>query len=96
MIRFFQRKKEITRGWKTRSIGNNQLLYSEWIAGEWVSIAFAIELYAKGYPRHVIYLPKNEQDWPEWAQDQRKVIIGRIKEVYKEPAYSIVTSIESN
>jgi hypothetical protein len=43
-----------------------------------------------GKPRHIIYVPSDEQ-WglyPDWARDRQAEIINRMKTEYPEPDYA--------
>ncbi|MBD81179.1 MAG: hypothetical protein CL840_19835 [Crocinitomicaceae bacterium] len=90
LIYLLKRSKENRRGWKIRKTGNNYQEYAEFDSGKWRSLNFKFEMYSKEVPRHAIVIPKDWSNFPSWAQDKREVIILRLKEVLKEPTYTLL------
>ena len=81
---------ELKRGWKIKQIGNGAYEYREYLDGKSRSIIIEGEQYVKGQPRHVIYLRKDWDNYPEWTHDRKDTIISRLKEEFKEPMYTFV------
>lgn len=89
IIQLFKLQKEKKRGWKIRKVGNGKIEYSELIQENWRSIEFKIELYSKVVARHAIIIPLEWNQYPEWAQENRKSILERISKQFKEPQFTI-------
>ncbi len=83
----FKAKK---RQWKIRKGDNNTYEYLELDEyGAWRYISFTCQFYADNVPRHALYINKNWEDYPDWAQSRKDEITERIKSVLKEPEYTI-------
>lgn len=91
VIRLVSVKKSASKGWRVLRTGNNQIEYAELDeSGNWSSIRFESEMYVKGYPRHVIYIPINWDALPSWSQVKKDEILERITEKFKSPTYTLV------
>lgn len=83
--------KENKRKWKIRKGDNYTYEYLEMDEnGIWRNITFVCELYTKNAPRHVIYVCKNWEDYPDWAQTRKEEILNRMKSVLKDPEYTFI------
>jgi len=81
---------ENRRGWRIRKVGNSMQQYSESFDGNWRSIEFKFEMYSKEVPRHAIIIPKEWGNYPDWARLNKKMILSRISQVFKEPQYTMI------
>ena len=83
--------KENKRKWKIRKGEDHSCEYLELDEnGIWRSISFSSEAYSKNYTRHVIYIPKNWGNYPDWAKKRKEEILNRLKSVLKEPEYTYI------
>jgi len=83
--------KEKKRKWKIRKGDSNTREYLELDEyGIWRHISFTCEHYAKDVPRHLLYVKKNWDVYPEWAQLRKDEIIERLRSVLKEPEYTFI------
>jgi hypothetical protein len=82
------RRKNEQRGWRAHRHGRDEFVYEELIDGKWARIVIGGEMLV-GKPRHVIYLP-TEEEWnrlPAWARNRQTEIISRLKLEHPEPEY---------
>lgn len=87
----WNRIKENKRKWKIRKRDSETRDYLELDSnGLWRQITFSCESYAKNVPRHALYIRKNWEEYPEWAQFRKEEIMTRVKSVLKEPEYTII------
>ncbi|MEO9531843.1 MAG: hypothetical protein ABJG68_11305 [Crocinitomicaceae bacterium] len=80
-------QKKIKRGWRITRFGRDSHKYSERFEGKWRSIEIDGEMYARGTPKHAIYLPTDWSNYPIWAQERASIIESRIREELKSPTY---------
>ena len=91
MLSIWNSFKNNKRKWKIRKGDNDARVYLEMDDdGSWRNISFQCEAYAKNVPRHALYMSKNWENYPEWAQLRKDEIIARLKSVFKEPEFTIV------
>jgi hypothetical protein len=84
LIFILNKLKDNKRKWKIRKGENYTQQYLELNEnGKWRYISFDFETYAKGVPRHALYVKKNWGDYPDWAQMKKDEIIERLKSVLK-------------
>jgi hypothetical protein len=89
VIFFFRVSKEDALGWRFRSVGEDQIVYSEVIDGAWESISFQLIRYSKDAPRHVIEVPQDWNEFPLWAQHHQEIIMNRMRKQFQYPQYSL-------
>lgn len=83
--------KEKKRQWKVRKGDNNTCEYFEMDEyGTWRYISFTCKFYAKDVPRHALYVNKNWNNYPDWAQLRKDEILKRLRSTLKEPEYTII------
>jgi hypothetical protein len=79
------------QGWKIKKGENFTQIYSELDNdGNWRSISFDCEQYAKNVPRHALIIDKNWNNYPEWAATRKQEILDRLRSVLREPEYTII------
>ncbi len=91
LIFIWKSVKENKRKWKIRNGDNYTREYLELDEnGVWRRISFTCESYKKNFPRHVIYIRKNWENYPEWTNKRKEEILSRLKSVLKEPEYTYI------
>jgi hypothetical protein len=79
------------RKWKIRKGENYTRQYLELDdKGNWRMISFECETYAKNVQRHALYVKKNWEHYPDWANQKKDEILKRLKTVLKEPEFTII------
>lgn len=82
-----RRKRDDQRGWRVGHIGRDAMFYEEFRDGAWQRFEIDGEMLA-GKAHHVIYFTTTR--FPEWTNERRDDIIGRIKSEFHPPDYEYV------
>lgn len=67
---------------------HDRLQYNGLTEDVWTPIYLKVEQYSKVAPPHAINIPEDWSQFPNWAKEEKEIILERLKKKFKSPAYT--------